>query len=143
MVFHIPIISNIIFYPLKKMADNVYKSADDIIAVSETYVNRAEKVNKKYKDKLSVYLGTNLDNFDKCKKENEVEFKDEKIRIVYIGTLGHSYDLKCTIEALNILNMQNIKFIVMGDGPLKSEFEDYAREKNVNAEFLGRLEYEK
>ena len=41
------------------------------------------------------------------------------------------------------LNMQNIKFIVMGDGPLKSEFEDYAREKNVNAEFLGRLEYEK
>lgn len=39
--------------------------------------------------------------------------------------------------------MQNIKFIVMGDGPLKSEFEDYAREKNVNAEFLGRLEYEK
>lgn len=143
MVFHIPIISNIIFYPLKKMADSVYKSADDIIAVSETYVKRAEKVNKKYKDKLSVYLGTNLDNFDKCKKENEVEFKDEKIRIVYIGTLGHSYDLKCIIEALNILNMQNIKFIVMGDGPLKSEFEDYAREKNVDAEFLGRLEYEK
>lgn len=49
MVFHIPIISNIIFYPLKKMADNVYKSADDIIAVSETYVNRAEKVNKNIK----------------------------------------------------------------------------------------------
>jgi hypothetical protein len=38
--------------------------------------------------------------------EEFIKNVDEKIRIVYIGTLGHSYDLKCTIEALNILNMQ-------------------------------------
>ena len=31
----------------------------------------------------------------------------------------------------------------MGDGPLKSEFEKYAKEKNVDCEFTGRLQYEK
>lgn len=146
MVFHIPVISNIIFYPLKKMADSIYKTADDIIAVSETYVNRAVKINDKYKNKLSVFLGTELSNFDRYKNENKVEFNDDNIRLVYIGTLGHSYDLRCTIDAISILNskgIKNIKFVVMGDGPLKSEFEDYARGKNVDVEFLGRLEYAK
>ena len=31
----------------------------------------------------------------------------------------------------------------MGDGPLKSKFEQYARVKNINALFTGRLEYGK
>ena len=128
------------------MADSIYKTADDIIAVSETYVNRAVKINDKYKNKLSVFLGTELSDFDRYKNENKVEFNDDNIRLVYIGTLGHSYDLRCTIDAISILNskgIKNIKFVVMGDGPLKSEFEDYARGKNVDVEFLGRLEYAK
>ena len=51
MVFNIPIISNLIFYPMKKEADYIYSKADDIIAVSDTYVDRAVSVNKKYKNK--------------------------------------------------------------------------------------------
>lgn len=146
MVFHVPVISNIIFWPLKNIANYVYKSADDIIAVSETYVNRAVKVNNKYKNKLSVFLGTELSEFDRYKNENKIQFNDKNIRLAYIGTLGHSYDLKCTIDAISILKNQglkNIKFIVMGDGPLKEKFESYAREKQIDAEFLGRLEYAK
>lgn len=146
MVLNIPIISDIIFYPFEKTANYIYKSADDIIAVSETYVDRAVKVNSKYKNKLSVFLGTELSEFDRYKEENKIEYHDSKIRIAYIGTLGHSYDLKCIIEALGILKKQgieNIKFMVMGDGPLKSEFEKYAKEKNIDVEFLGRLEYSK
>lgn len=49
MVLNIPIISDIIFYPMNKKANFVYKNADEIIGVSETYVNRALKVNKKLK----------------------------------------------------------------------------------------------
>lgn len=146
LVFNIPIISNLIFYPMKKQAEYTYKQADDIIAVSDTYANIATKVNKKYKNKLVAYLGTDLEYFDKCKEENRIEYNDDIIRVAYVGTLGHSYDIKNIVNAINILNhkgINNIKFIVMGNGPLKEEFEKYAKEKNVDVEFTGRLEYPK
>lgn len=146
MVFKIPLLSNAIFYPMKRQANYIYKCADDIIAVSETYCNRALKVNKKVKKGLSVFLGTDLNYFDECAKKNKVEFDDDLVRIAYIGTLGHSYNIPIVIDAIRYLNdkgINNLKFIIMGDGPLKEKFESYAREKQIDAEFLGRLEYAK
>lgn len=146
MVFKISLLSNAIFYPMKRQANYIYKCADDIIAVSETYCNRALKVNKKVKKGLSVFLGTDLNYFDECAKKNKVEFDDDLVRIAYIGTLGHSYNIPIVIDAIRYLNdkgINNIRLIVMGDGPLKEKFESYAREKQIDAEFLGRLEYAK
>ena len=48
MVFKIPLLSNAIFYPMKRQANYIYKCADDIIAVSDTYRDREASVNKKY-----------------------------------------------------------------------------------------------
>ncbi|MFA9396912.1 MAG: glycosyltransferase family 4 protein [Clostridiaceae bacterium] len=147
MLLNIPLISNIIFYPMKKQADYIYKAADDIVAVSKTYVNRALEVNKKCKEAHSVFLGTELSYFDDLILPNR--FKDKPISeiwLAYVGTLGKCYDLTCVIDALKILRVngiRNIKFIVMGDGPLKSRFQDYARECKINAEFTGRLDYGK
>jgi len=66
--------------------------------------------------------------------------------LIYVGTLGHSYDLKCAIDAYEIVKqnkkINNIKFLVLGDGPLKEEFEAYAFKKNLDVEFIGRLGYE-
>lgn len=145
MVFNVPIISNIIFYPMTKKANKIYKMADDIVAVSNTYADRAGLVNKTYKNKISVFLGTDLENFDKFKEENKNDKFDDVLRIAYVGTLGHSYDLKCVIDSIKILqerNIKNILLVVMGKGPLRAEFESYAKEKNVNAEFAGYLNYE-
>lgn len=145
MVFNIPIISNLIFYPMKKDANYIYSSAESIVAVSNTYADRAGTVNKNYKDKLSVFLGTDLNYFDECKEKFKIEHHDDVLRIVYIGTLGHSYDLKCVIDAINILKQKGIKnilFVIMGDGPLKGEFARYSKDKNINCEFTGRLNYE-
>lgn len=145
MVFNIPILCDLIFYPMKKQADYAYSKADDIVAVSDTYMERAAQVNTKYEEKISVYLGTDLQNFDKAKKENEILKFDKVVRIAYIGTLGHSYDLKNVIDAISILKERQIKnllFVVMGNGPLKEEFESYAKEKQISCEFTGMLNYE-
>ncbi len=145
MVCNIPVLSDLIFYPLKRQADFVYKNADEIIAVSDTYANRALKVNKKVSKAVSVFLGTDLDEFDKAKKDYHILESDGLFRIAYIGTLGYSYDLKCTIDALEILKKKgitNLLFVVMGSGPLQKEFEEYAKEKNIDCEFTGRLDYE-
>lgn len=144
MVFHIPIISNLIFFPMKKEANYIYSQADDIIAVSETYANRASIVNRKYKHKLSIYLGTDLDYFDQCKDNNQTNNSEDKIKLVYIGTLGHSYDIPTVIDALKILEnkgITNIELLVMGDGPLKEKFENYALQKKAKVIFTGRLNY--
>lgn len=145
MVLNIPIISNIIFYPMKKMADYAYSRADSIVAVSDTYADRASTVNRKFENKLSVFLGTDLEKFDKAHKEYEIVPFDDVIRVAYIGTLGHSYDIKCVIEAIKILyekGIKNILFVVMGDGPLLESFESYGKEQGVNCDFTGRLSYE-
>ena len=144
MVFKVPILKNIICFPFKRQANYIYSHADSIVAVSQTYVDRALKVNKKVNDGLSVFLGTDLEYFDSLKGENHA--KTEMVKFVYIGTLGHSYDITTTIDAIKILQdkgIKNIEFIVMGDGPLKEKFENYAKDRNINATFMGRLPYEK
>ena len=145
MVFNIPVLSDIIFYPMKKTANYIYSKANSIVDVSKTYANRAAVVNKKFDKKLPVFLGTDLETFDNAKKVHEIVWDDDVVRLAYIGTLGHSYDIKCIIDAIKILNqkgLKNILFIVMGDGPLKESFEAYSKENNVNCEFTGRLAYE-
>lgn len=144
MVFHIPVISKLIFSPFKYIADKIYQSADEIIAVSQSYVDRAMSVSKKCKNGHAVFLGTNLGTFDRNTQKNEYNRQDNQIWLGYCGTLGSSYDLTCVIDALEILKKDyDIKFIVMGDGPRKIEFEKYAEKKKVTAEFTGRLNYSK
>lgn len=147
MILNIPIINDIVFYPMTKKANYIYSTADKIVAVSNTYGNRALKVNNKCKEALCIYLGTDLDYFDNfINYSKQVIKSNNEFWVAYIGTLGHSYDICSVIDALKIVQnkgINNIKFIVMGDGPLKSKFEAYADKKGVNAEFFGRLEYSK
>lgn len=145
MVFNVPVLSNIIFAPFNWLANGIYKRADEVIAVSDTYVNRALSVNKKCKKGHSVFLGTNLDTFDSNVKNNPVEKPDGEIWLAYCGTLGASYDIRCVIDALVIAREKGVtlpRFIVMGDGLRKAEFEAYANEKGIDAVFTGRLPYD-
>jgi glycosyltransferase involved in cell wall biosynthesis len=145
MVFKIPILNDIVFLPFTIMANRVYKSADEIIAVSDTYRNRALKVNKKVKSAHTIYLGTELkafDEFARASTENIIDKSD--ILLAYVGTLGHSYDIETVFDALSILKTRghnNIKLLVMGSGPLETKFKNYAKMYEINVEFAGRLSY--
>lgn len=142
MVFNLPVINNFIFAPFAALANGIYKRADAICAVSDTYCARALRVNKKVKKTTTVFLGTELATFDRYAKENPIlEKKDGEIWLAYCGTLGSSYDLTCVIDALATINDPRLRFIVMGDGPKKDEFENYAKQNHINAEFIGRLSY--
>lgn len=142
MVFNIPVISTIVFTPFRFMANSIYKRADVICAVSDTYCKRAASVNRKVSETFTVFLGTNLATFDRYALEDPIlRKKDDEIWLAYCGTLGSSYDLICAIDAVVKINNPLIKFIVMGDGPKKNEFEEYAKSKNANVIFVGRLQY--
>lgn len=143
MIFNIPIISKILFSPFYILANGIYKRADAICAVSDTYCHRAMQKNKKCITSTTVYLGTELSAFDKYAKENPILIKNNnEIWLGYCGTLGSSYDLISVMDALVILKPYKIKFIIMGDGPRKTEFENYAISKGINTIFTGRLKYD-
>lgn len=150
MVLKIPVLSGLLFAPFKRLANIAYRNADAIIAVSETYVDRALSVNKKNVKGLSVFLGTNLETFDENVRKNiesckNKYLKNNEVWLGYCGTLGKSYDLPTVIDALHLLETQGKippKFIIMGDGPSKAQFEAYAKLKNVNVMFTGKIPYD-
>lgn len=147
MVFHVPVVSDLVYAPFRFMADRIYEAADAVCAVSQTYVERALSVNKKCTAGSCVYLGTELRTFDDHARVNAVLDKPEgELWLGYCGMLGSSYDLTCVFDALSLLREQGKappKFVVMGDGPRKEEFERYAQALALDVEFTGRLPYDK
>lgn len=145
MIMNFPIVSKVIFSPFRFWANGIYKRADEIVAVSNSYVDRALKVNKKCNSGHVVFLGTELDEFDRnANSEVDLIKEQDELWLGYCGTLGSSYDLTCVIDALNLLNGNGVmvpKFIVMGDGPRRKEFETYAKKKSVDCIFTGMLPY--
>lgn len=142
MVFNVPILSDIVFLPFKWIANAVYKRADDICAVSETYVNRALAVNTKCRIGTTVFLGTDLAAFDQNVKNNPVSKPTSELWLGYCGSMGDSYDLECVIDAISMIEKPPV-FVAIGDGQKRVFFETYAKEKNVKCIFTGMLPYEK
>ena len=63
-----------------------------------------------------------------------------EIWLAYCGTLGTSYDLPLVFESIRIAKIPNLKFIVMGDGPLMNTFKLCAYD--VPILFTGRIPYD-
>lgn len=144
MIISIPYLSDLLFAPLNCMEHRLFRGANEICAVSETYVSCAKQYNKSVKG-LAVYLGTDLGDFDSYKKKKPVLEKETgEFWVGYCGTLGSSYDINCVIDAISLVKEdgKSIKLIVMGDGPLRGEFEMHASQKGINALFMGRLPYD-
>ena len=146
MVFDIPVVSDIIYGPMMRKANKIYSAADEVVAVSKTYADRAMIVNKKCKTPIVAFLGTDLDKVDiEIKNPLIVQKEGNEIFMAYIGTLGNSYDLISVLSAMKLLKEEGrakeLKFIVMGSGQLKEKFEEFARENELNAVFTGKLPY--
>lgn len=125
-----------------KLANNIYRNANEIVAVSDTYKERATLVNK-LTNGHTIYLGTDIKEFD-SKLEGKRKKNNEIIQLAYVGTLSHSYDLNTAIDAINILKdrgYNNLVLNVYGNGPLENNFREYADRYKVNVNFTGRLSY--
>lgn len=131
-------------WPMKKYVETAYRNADAIVAVSRTYAARAAAVNEKGAEALSVFLGSDGARFEAARTVRASQ--EMPFTIGYIGTISYSYDIGCVIDTIKLLDESGeyppIKFLVMGDGPLLSQFRERAEEGNVDCEFTGMLAYE-
>lgn len=144
LVLKLPLISDLVFLPMTMQANRFYGQADRIVAVSETYMRRGLACNRKDKDGLCVYLGTDLARFDESCKSIDVEKPEGELWIAYAGTLGHSYNIEIIFDALNRLPDtlgQHVVFHIYGDGPYLERFKNYAKNCKIRSVFHGRVDY--
>lgn len=136
------VLATILFAPLRRQADKIYALADTVITVSDTYSSRAMQVRNRDSDAITVYLGTNLKTFDEFPAKPWSE-SSGVIQIVYIGTLGHNYDLPLVFESLRILKGKGLEFRmhIMGSGPLEASWIEMSKDLADEVTFHGRLDY--
>lgn len=130
-----------LFAGMRKKVDFVYKNASKVVAVSETYADRADRVRVDTNNSDCVYLGTDLEVFDNY-PVHPVEKKEDEVWIIYIGTLGSSYNINIVIDAVKRLyesGVRDFSFQVFGDGPKMEEFQAHA--EGLPVHFWGRLLY--
>lgn len=138
-------IAKLLLNPMKKSVEFAYDNADEVVAVSNTYVQRAIRNNSRKNIGHSVFIGTDIEYFDRAAEQAlPLEGKLRSITMAYIGMLGHSYDLCGVMDAMKLLIEQGydlVELLIMGDGPMKEKFETYAKRYNLPVRFMGRLAY--
>lgn len=135
----IPLLSNyfgkLILSPITKYANHTYAHADALVAVSKTYMNRADVNHLDNQYKEVVYIGADNLHFN-----SEINKSDQKKMIAtYIGTMAGSYDLETIVRASTLCHDQvEIQFIGMGPHEerlkkLNSELGGYVRFRGIMA----------
>ena len=149
MVLDIPVISDILFYPLLRDAEKVYSLVSGIIGTSDEYRDRPLKNQQLNVPKKTVYVGNEIAEFDAGVAEYgpQISKDEEEFWVSYAGTIGTSYDIKTMVLAgKELLNRgkNQIKIKILGGGPLKEELETLAKEQEcTNVEFVGYAPYPK
>ena len=147
MVVDIPVVSDILFYPLKRDAEKVYSLVSGIIGTSDEYRDRPLKNQKLDVPRKTVYVGNDIAEFDKgvSRYGPEILKKEGEFWVTYAGTIGTSYDIRTMVLAGKELmdrKLDNIKIKILGNGPLKEELEKLAQDQGCrNVEFLGYVSY--
>lgn len=148
MVFDIPIVSDLLFYPLKRDAEKVYSLTSGVIGTSDEYRDRPFLNQKWDVLKETVYVGNEISVFDREAEQHadEVQKEEGTFWVTYAGTIGTSYDIRTMVLAAEELMKQGktkIRFQILGDGPTREMLENLAKERKIqNVKFTGYVPYE-
>ena len=143
MVFDIPIVSDLLFYPLKRDAEKVYSLTSGVIGTSDEYRDRPFLNQKRDVLKETVYVGNEISVFDREAEQHadEVQKEEGTFWVTYAGTIGTSYDIRTMVLAAEELMKQGktkIRFQILGDGPTREMLENLAKERKIqNVKFTG------
>ena len=89
-------------------------------------------------DKIAyINNGVNLEKFDKDRKEHPIQDRDllreDVVKVIYLGSVRLVNHVRDLIEAAEILkDNDNIRFIIIGDGPDRPVLEQYCKERHLD-----------
>lgn len=143
MALPIPVLSDLLFAPMRVQADRIYARADAVMAVSDTYVKRGLQCNPQAEG-IPLFIGTDSRLATAEMQGKTVDKPAGEFWVSYVGALGHSYAIDAIIDAIALLNQEgytDIVFKVMGEGVLEESFKAHAAQKGVACDFTGFLDY--
>lgn len=122
--------------PFATRANRAYRYADGLVAVSQTYLNRALQANPHAPHEV-VYIGA---DFERLQQAPCHTFESPKTRFFYLGTLSFSYDIATLCQGIQQLadSGENVELHIMGGGPDEEKLKHYA---NATIHFHGYLPY--
>lgn len=124
--------------PLTARANRAYRAADAIVAVSQSYLDRANLRHLPADRAAVVYIGADRLWFDP-ETPPEMPVMGAPLRAVYLGTLGGSYDIETLLHAAVRTDAARIELI--GTGPHEARLRALARQIGAPVVFHGALPY--
>lgn len=134
--------------PASAIVKHTYAVADAVVGVSETYLKAAGKKVSSKVPVRPIYIGTKVEKFSKRPAQdlqNTGPMKRKPLELVYIGTLGSSYDVKTVFRALYTLSSKMApvpRLTIIGDGPNRQPLKRMAAELKIPVVFLGTVTHE-
>lgn len=122
----------------RRIENFTYRNADKIIVISEDF-KRNIMAKGVPEDKIEViYNWVDENAVVHIEKEDNPLFEELGIArgafyVVYAGNLGHAQNVQVLLDAAEILyDEQGVQFLIFGTGGLKSDYEKFVKEHNLN-----------
>ncbi|NLJ70783.1 MAG: glycosyltransferase family 4 protein [Clostridiaceae bacterium] len=112
-----PLINWLVYYPIERL---LAKYTDILITINKEDYQRAKSFSCK---KVEYIPGVGVDTYhienlqvDKIMKRKELGLSESDIVLISVGELNDNKNQKVIIEALNLLNNKNVKYVICGKG---------------------------
>lgn len=134
-----------ILYVLEKF---IYKKADRLIFTFPGGKDYVKNIGLDSSKVRYINNGVDLGEFNENKEKhvyNDVDLDDENtFKILYTGSMGQANALSYLLKSAKIIRdkgVQNIKFILFGDGYQRQELEQFVKDNDLqNVIFKGRVD---
>lgn len=122
--------------PFASRANTAYAAADGLVAVSQSYLDRAREANPHAPGEV-VYIGA---DYGKLGSAEPKQFDTEKTRFFYLGTLSYSYDMETVCKGIRQMAEagRNVELHIMGGGPDLEKLKQYESDA---VKFYGYIPY--
>ena len=121
----------IIIKPISRMVNYIYKNCTKIFATSPSFVT---EIRKRVKDKDKVhYVPQYAEDFYKPLQKKAVPQipDDNSFKIIFTGNIGQAQGLDILPKTAKLLKGKNVRFVIVGDGRYREEFEKEIQERGV------------
>lgn len=128
-------LGKLLMWPITQYANKTYGYADALVAVSDTYLQRADVNHLPANLKTAVYIGADT-LFSKANRATT-----DKLVAVYLGTMAGSYDLETVVRAAPLCH-ENATIQFIGTGPHEQSLRQLNEQLGGHVTFLGVQAYQ-
>ena len=128
-------------WPFYNKLKRITTNSSGISSISKQYTDWAKSFTKEKKPSAFFYPAIQLDDVKEAfnKLSSILKKQEDKLRIIYAGSLASSYDIPIILDAAEVMEKRHpgkTEFIIAGVGPQ----ENIIKERNLsNVQYLGWL----